>query len=116
VDVGAGVSGVFGGGEGGGEEGGEGGDRAVHETGEAGLDDLKDEEAAAGFVFFFAGIGGEVLLFEMLGEGAVGAFFLGQIIEEGSDGGVGGPAGGGAVGVAVGNGSGAPVPALRSTF
>ena len=76
------------GGEGGGKHRGQGGDGTVHQSGEAGLHDLQDEEAAAGAIFILFYAGAELFFLQFLGAGLVAAFDGGEVIEQLPDAGI----------------------------
>src|SRR5262249_31827037 len=70
------------GGERRGEDGRERRDRAVHQAGKAGLNNLQNKQAAVGFLFFGLDAGGELFFFERIGTLFVAALLVGQIVQQ----------------------------------
>ena len=72
-----------------GKDRGQGGDGAIHQAGEPGLDDLQHKQAAAGALFFAPRSVVQIVAPKLLGAGLMLALFLGKVIEQLPDTGIG---------------------------
>ncbi len=82
------------GGEGRGKERSERGDRAIHQAGQTGLDELQHEEPPVRVFFIGLGFFSEVFFFECARRAGMFSFFIGEKVQQFAHGHVGGAAGG----------------------